>query len=529
MYNDLVPRPDAPTAPTRIASMTTLELFPRPSSLLRIAAVTLAVALGGCGDDSMIETSATTTTGGETTTTSTNGATTTTTTTTTAGETTTGTTQSGPVCGDGVIDDGEACDGDAFGDATCVSEGFVGGELSCDDTCKIDTSACVGELMCNDAAVMDPGCAVGDASSCACQGCVLDGMCTLEDDCVCGECADDGFCGDPENCNDDGMCDPYNEGCACADCAGHPQCLPICGDGVAASAGDEACDGDDLGGQSCVSAGFDGGGVLSCDDACGLVTDECLADEVCGDGFIGATESCEGDDLVGQTCASIGFADGDLACSDTCEYDTSGCFDVCGDEAITGLEDCEGEDLGEESCVSQGYMGGGILACGDTCAFDATLCLEEEVCGDGFIGATELCDGDNFGGEDCISQGFPGGGFLACIDQCGSLDTTNCILEEVCGDGFIGETDSCDGAIFGEDTCISEGFPGGGILACDDTCALVTDGCLEEVVCGDNFIGEGEDCEGADLQGQSCVSLGLGDGELGCSDTCAYDTSNCMG
>ena len=120
--------------------------------------------------------------------------------------------------------------------------------------------------------------------------------CTLEDDCVCGECSGDSFCSSPDNCNNDGLCDPYNEGCACADCEGHPQCLPICGDGVAASAGDEACDGDDLGGQTCVSAGFDGGGVLGCDDACALVTDECLADEVCGDGFVGKTEVCEGEE-----------------------------------------------------------------------------------------------------------------------------------------------------------------------------------------------------------------------------------------
>ncbi|MCA9662207.1 MAG: hypothetical protein KC486_27965 [Myxococcales bacterium] len=506
--------------------MTKLEMIPRPSLLLRIAALTLTVAFGGCGDDTMMETSATTTTGGETTTTSTSA---TTTTTTTAGETTTGTTAAGPVCGDGVIDDGEACDGDALGDATCVSEGFIGGDLGCDNACKIDTSACVGELICDDTALMNPSCGAGDADACECVGCVLDGMCTLEDDCVCGECSGDSFCSSPDNCNNDGLCDPYNEGCACADCEGHPQCLPICGDGVAASAGDEACDGDDLGGQTCVSAGFDGGGVLGCDDACALVTDECLADEVCGDGFIGATESCEGDDLMGQTCASIGFADGDLACSDTCEFDTSGCFDVCGDEAITGLEDCDGDDLGEETCVSQGYMGGGILACGDTCMFDATLCLEEEVCGDGFIGATELCDGEDFGGETCISQGFPGGGLLLCTDACSALDTGNCVADEVCGDGWIGENETCDNDNFGGDTCVSLGFAGGGDLACDDACAVVTEGCLDEAVCGDNFIGEGEDCEGANLNNQSCMSLGLGMGKLGCSDTCEFDTSKCMG
>ena len=43
-------------------------------------------------------------------------------------------------------------------------------------------------------------------------------------DCVCPSCAADEFCSNPANCNGDNECDPYNEGCACADCADHPQC-----------------------------------------------------------------------------------------------------------------------------------------------------------------------------------------------------------------------------------------------------------------------------------------------------------------
>ncbi|MCA9636758.1 MAG: hypothetical protein KC420_12085 [Myxococcales bacterium] len=496
----------------------------RPSSSLRVIALSLALALVGCGDDGAMETSATTTTGGESSTSSS----TTSTSTSTSG-TSTDATAAGPVCGDGIIDEGEACDGDALGDATCVSEGFVGGDLSCDNRCKLDTSACAGELMCNDEALMGSSCTVGDPSTCTCAGCVLDGMCTLEDDCVCGECAGDAFCGDVANCANDGLCDPYNEGCACADCASHPQCLPVCGDGVAASAGGEACDGDDLGGQTCVSAGFDGGGVLACDDACGLNTEGCLSEEVCGDGFVGKTEVCEGDELGGETCVTQGFADGELACSDACELDTSKCIDVCGDGMITGLEECDGDDVAEATCVSLGFVGGGLLVCGDACLFDTAGCLSEEVCGDGFIGATELCDGDDFGGETCISQGFPGGGFLACVDQCAAIDTANCIADEVCGDNFVGENEACDGPNLGGETCVSQGFAGGGPLTCDDACAFVTDACIDQAVCGDTFIGEGEECDGANLNNQTCASLGLGAGKLGCSDTCEFDTSKCNG
>ncbi len=50
-------------------------------------------------------------------------------------------------CGDGVIQsgNGEACDGLALGTATCTTEaGTYTGELSCTDTCQIDTSGCTG-------------------------------------------------------------------------------------------------------------------------------------------------------------------------------------------------------------------------------------------------------------------------------------------------------------------------------------------------------------------------------------------------
>jgi hypothetical protein len=47
-------------------------------------------------------------------------------------------------CGDGVLDDGENCDGDALDDKTCadLDASFSGGALGCTADCKFDTSAC---------------------------------------------------------------------------------------------------------------------------------------------------------------------------------------------------------------------------------------------------------------------------------------------------------------------------------------------------------------------------------------------------
>ena len=47
------------------------------------------------------------------------------------------------VCGDGLREGEEVCDGDDLGGHSCASEGFVdGGEMSCTDTCTLDVSGC---------------------------------------------------------------------------------------------------------------------------------------------------------------------------------------------------------------------------------------------------------------------------------------------------------------------------------------------------------------------------------------------------
>jgi hypothetical protein len=45
-------------------------------------------------------------------------------------------------CGDGVIENGEECDTNDFGVATCLSLGFAGGSLACTGACTFDTTLC---------------------------------------------------------------------------------------------------------------------------------------------------------------------------------------------------------------------------------------------------------------------------------------------------------------------------------------------------------------------------------------------------
>ncbi len=63
----------------------------------------------------------------------------------------------------------------------------------------------------------------------------------------------------------------------------------------------------------------------------------------CGDGVADAGEACDGVDLGGQTCADLGFAGGALACTAMCALDTAGC--VMGDALVLNELEATGDDI----------------------------------------------------------------------------------------------------------------------------------------------------------------------------------------
>lgn len=208
-------------------------------------------------------------------------------------------------CGNGMLDQGEACDGDTA--TTCEELGFDGGTTACSDDCLVDVSACT-RLTCGDGEVDE------------------------------AEVCDDG----PAN---------GTYGACVGNCSGLGA---YCGDGVAN--GPEACDGDDLAGASCSSIGYDGG-ELGCTGDCRLDASACTT-AFCGDGIVNGTEACDdgvdngsyghcnagctgggprcGDGVINggeqcdgaavvDTCASMGAGRGDVACSSACQVDTTQC------------------------------------------------------------------------------------------------------------------------------------------------------------------------------------------------------------
>ena len=94
----------------------------------------------------------------------------------------------------------------------------------------------------------------------------------------------------------------------------------------------------------------------------------------CGNDMLDGREECDGAQLDGATCETLGFASGDLTCADNCTFDTAAC-ESCGNDVIDDGEDCEGDDLADATCLSidMGFTAG-TLACDASCGFDTTGC-----------------------------------------------------------------------------------------------------------------------------------------------------------
>jgi hypothetical protein len=193
----------------------------------------------------------------------------------------------------------------------------------------------------------------------------------------------DGDAGDGDGDGDDGDGDPTDSGDA------------VCGDGN--KQGDEECDGEDLGGLDCSDFGFDEG-TLVCANDCTLFTNAC---STCGDGQLAATEECDGNNFGGLTCTDLGFDGGNLACAPDCsQVIESGCMQApnCGNGQLDVGEACDGNNLNGQTCQSLGYDGG-VLLCTNGCMINTEACTVDECVG--FFGACNLIFDDCCEGLMC--------------------------------------------------------------------------------------------------------------------------------
>lgn len=295
----------------------------------------------------------------------------------------------------------------------------------------------------------------------------------------------------------------------------------------------ETCDGKDLDGETCLSLGY-GAGELSCRSDCeGFRTSRCGPALVgdCGNGEVDEGELCDNTNMNDATCQSLGFGPGPLRCKADCfDYDRSSCGPPadCGDDQVQPPEICDGEDMGAATCLSLGYNEG-ELACLPNCGdFNTADCGDKIECANNRIDPGEVCDGTDVGQASCISLGFPGG-MLKCASDCKDYDLSSCNPPEGCGDDEKKGIEICDGEDLDGQDCLSLGF-GPGDLDCLDNCSgFDTDACGEKNDCGNDEKDAGEVCDGEDLDGKSCEDFGHWGGQLACGTDCKdFDEQGCI-
>ncbi len=245
----------------------------------------------------------------------------------------------------------------------------------------------------------------------------------------------------------------------------------------------------------------------------------------CGDGFLDPGEDCDGKELGGHTCLSLGhYVDGPLSCRSNCRFNTSGCGGHCGDgilEKANG-EDCDLYDLDGKDCESLGFSGGS-LGCGTDCRFNTGSC--HSVCGDGVVEPDEACDdGNREDGDGCDSY---------CRVEPGHFcEGSPSVCDAVCGDRMIVGDEACDGTTLGGGTCQVLGYYGGALGCSPDCMGFDETDCVRYGRCGDGVLQgpHGEECDGTDLGAASCWSLGysMAGGGLSCTEYCRFDTGQCF-
>jgi len=413
-------------------------------------------------------------------------------------------------CGDGVLDQGEACDDgvangtyghcavDCSGSGPRCGDGHLDmGHEDCDDANSDDTDACLSTCVaatCGDGFVWAGHEDCDDGNSDDTDACLTT--------CVAATCGDGFVWAGHEDCDDGNQVD--TDGCSNA-CT-----LPRCGDGVVQQG--EECDDGTANSDSLPNAcrtncrrAHCGDGVVDtaegCDDGNQVDTDDCTNAcrlSTCGDGEVQQGEACDD-----------GNASNTDDCLNTCVHAS------CGDGfRWVGHEDCDdGNSDDTDDCLAtcraatcgDGVVWAGHEECDDGNGDDTDDCLTTcrgATCGDGFVWA---------GHEDCDDGNQTDGD--GCSNSC-SMGT--------CGDGIVQQGEECDDGN-GDDTddCLAtcrvatcgDGFVWAGHEDCDDGNSDDTDGCLSNCVaasCGDGVVWAGhEECDDGNQTDDD-----------GCSDTC---------
>ena len=285
-----------------------------------------------------------------------------------------------------------------------------------------------------------------------------------------------------------------------------------------AAALDLACTGDIDPTSTTLATGTDGGTTNA--------TDTTGAPAVCGDGEIGPGEACDGANLGEQTCQGLGapYLGGALACdascanvdATACQVDPAGAHVRINEVLARGAE--EGEYAGRGDLIELVNAGAAAADLSGWRLTDDPLFLDEATYT--FSQGTILAPGARLvlvEYNDAVDVGdFPFGVSSSKSETLLLADQGVVIVDAVTFDGALADPSSCripDGGDTWQ-TCVQT--PGAANLG------------EAPITCGDGSRGDGEQCEGSDLGGATCASIGhFKDGTLACTAACTLDITDC--
>lgn len=169
----------------------------------------------------------------------------------------------------------------------------------------------------------------------------------------------------------------------------------------------------------------------------------------CGNGVVEGLETCDGDDLNGETCQTQGFGSGNLLCEESCaSFDVAACS-LCGNGVIDEEEACDGVELEGATCESLGEgFDGGTLQCAG-CVLDSSQCELHFVCTLMYNTACVMCMQANCCQQmvDC-QYNSNCEGMMVCLDQFAVQDCVDGTLPEdaelLLGPPCTGPGDPCE-------------------------------------------------------------------------------------
>jgi len=308
------------------------------------------------------------------------------------------------VCGNGIVEEGEQCEG-GVGAKTCEYFGFDNGSLSC-VKCMYNTSQCrgiEGNYSCEDGH-FNPGeqCDPPDFSITKCNemsASFVSGALSCDENCMLSTES----CVVNYQCND-GIVNPGEE----------------CDSGIQTA--------------NCVNFDRFGGGSLGCGSDCLFNTSSCAYIRIgCPNGFVDSGEICDPQaDMSSVSCEMFdSYQSGEIGCNPDCKsYDLSGCSRAprfepeCGDNAVDEElgEQCDGTVI-PSNCTELGYSSGDYPDCyakgsANECQYDVSPCGVSVQCVSGqtklcneisasYIDGTAGCQGGFYDMSTCWSGDFP--------------------------------------------------------------------------------------------------------------------------